>query len=376
MTDRRAPPDWDDIVAHGRQLGLAAVGLCRARPWTANRARLEHHRESGRGADMAFTLRRPARSADPTRTMRNASTLLVGALAYDDGAGAGCDSGELGATGHVAAYARSDHYGRLRALLSVLADRLRSEGHRALVLADDNAVLDKEAAWRAGVGWYGKNSLLLVPGLGSNVVLGSVVTDAPFDRTSAPVSDRCGPCRRCVAACPTDAIDDHGTVDSRRCLSWLLQAPGSFPVEHRVALGRRIYGCDDCQDVCPPNRRTALVRRQVAADRLEPDGAEPDRSRVDGGATGGRIEWIDLLALLELDDPALLEVVGRWYIAGRDPDVVRRNALVVLGNIAPDDPSITEAVQQGIDRTLRRYSAAGPLLAEHAHWALNRRRRR
>src|SRR6185295_8008395 len=103
--------------------------------------------------------------------------------------------------------------------------------------ADDNSLVDREAAYLAGLGWYGKNANLLLPGQGSWFVLGSVVTDAPLPVAAAPATDGCGGCRRCLDGCPTGAIVAPGVVDARRCLAWLEQRPGPFPVEFRAALG-------------------------------------------------------------------------------------------------------------------------------------------
>jgi epoxyqueuosine reductase len=252
-------------------------------------------------------------------------------------------------TARVARYATADHYGRLEAGLGAMADELRALGHRAVVVADDNALVDREAAWRAGIGWYGKNSLLLVPGRGSWFVLGSVVTDAVIDDIPQPVADGCAGCTRCIEGCPTDAIVAPGVVDARRCLAWLLQAPGTFPVEFRAALGDRIYGCDDCQEVCPPNRTVEL-----RANRTEP------WPREDEPGT-----HVDACELLDLDDDALLDRCARWYIPKRDAAVVRRNLLIVLGNSG-----------RGTDRRVRslldRYrSDPDPVLAEHARWAID-----
>jgi epoxyqueuosine reductase len=256
---------------------------------------------------------------------------------------AGIEGERPARTGRVARYAWEDHYAHLKDGLRAVADVLIAHGWRARVLADDNALVDRAAAHRAGIGWWGKNANLLLPDLGSWYVLGSVVTDAPLAPTRAPVADGCGTCRRCIDACPTGAITSAGVIDARRCLSWLLQAEGAFPSEHRVALGDRIYGCDECQDVCPANRR---------APTRPPSGDEQP--------------WADLVALLDPDDEVVLARAGRWYIPRRDVRYVRRNALVVLGNVGDgSDPAVIEV--------LERYLAhADPLLRGHAVWAARR----
>ena len=196
---------------------------------------------------------------------------------------------------------------------------------------------------RAGLGWIGRNTGLITPEAGGEVVLGSVVTDAVLPTTNRSVADGCGSCRVCEPACPTGALDD-GRLDARKCLAWLVQAPGDFPREHRQALGDRLYGCDECTVVCPPSR--------LASRRLGdlPHGERP-------GPT------VDVLEVLRLDDETLLERYGRWYLPGRDPNALRRNALVILGNTGDGSEGATAAV-------LERYLAdESQLLAGHAAWA-------
>ena len=333
----------DALTAVGRAAGLDAVGVAAAVPFERTRRDLEARKAQGLAADMAFTYRRPERSTDPGQALPGATSLVVGARSYADEAGVVAGLPGPRPTGRVARYARHDHYAALRDGLGAIAAHLRGEGWRTRVLVDDNALVDREAAVRAGLGWYGKSANVLLPGRGSWFVLGSVVTDAPLAPAEAPVADGCGSCTRCLDGCPTGAIVADGVVDARRCLAWLVQAPGTFPVEHREALGDRIYGCDDCQEVCPPNRR---------ADRLQGDDVD-----LDGTAT------VDLLDLLEADDATLLARHGRWYIAGRDPRYLRRNALLALGNTAdPDHP----AVRRAIDRVR---AGDDDLLREHATWA-------
>lgn len=333
-------PDTTTLRTAGTAAGLDVVEVATAEPFVEVRRTLERRKAEGLHGGMAFTYRQPAKSTDPEAALRSARALVVGARSYlvdlPEGAGGG-------AMGQIARYAWDDHYAYLKTGLKAMAVVLKEHGWRARVLADDNAMVDRAAAHRAGIGWWGKNANLLLPDLGSWYVLGSVVTDAPLAVSSQPLEDRCGACTRCLDGCPTGAITAPGVVDARRCLSWLLQAEGPFPTELRVALGGRIYGCDECQEVCPPNRRA------------------PARS-----PTGRERPTALLLALLDPDDAAVLELAGRWYIPKREVRYVRRNALVVLGNVGDGrDPLLTEV----LGRYLRH---PDPLLRGHAVWAARR----
>jgi epoxyqueuosine reductase len=335
----------DELLTVGRDGGLDAVGVAPAEPFTSTRRDLEARRAAGLHGGMSFTYRNPARATDPRVTVRGAQALVVGARAY----GADEPARPVAPSGRVARYAWADHYAGLRAGLRAVAVRLKADGWRAVVVADDNGLVDREAAYRAGLGWYGKNANLLLPGRGSWFVLGSVVTDAPLPATRAPVADGCGTCRRCLDGCPTAAIVAPGVVDARRCLAWLVQQPGSFPIEYRAALGDRIYGCDDCQEVCPPN---------VLAKRTGRSQARSDADLVEA--------WVPLVELLRASDAELLARHGRWYIADRDPRWLRRNALLALGNVADgSDPAVAAVLGAAI-------AGPDPMLREHAVWAADR----
>jgi len=332
-----------ELFQSGRGAGLDGVGVAPAEPFLATRQVLEQRKEAGLHAGMHFTYGDPARSTDPGRSIDGARSLVVGARSYRRG-----DPDPPAApAARVARYSWQDEYVPLRRALAVMAERLVAEGWRAVVLADDNALVDREAAYRAGLGWYGKNTNLLLPGRGSWFVLGSVVTDAPLAATQAPLEDGCGTCERCLPACPTGALVAPGVLDARRCLAWLLQAPGSFPVEYREALGGRIYGCDDCQEACPPNRVNDI--RHV-----------PPPPRCEDEA------WVDLVAVLDASDTELLDRFARWYVPRRQARYLRRNALVALGNVADGaDPEVARVLGACL-------TDADPLVREHAAWAAGR----
>jgi epoxyqueuosine reductase len=317
---------------------LDAIGVAGAHPFDDVRREIERRRDEGLHGGMQFTFRNPARSTDPTRILAGARSLVVGARRTPAARLAEVGAGRM----RIAAYARHDHYADLRASLQVVAERLRSDGWLAIVVADDNSLVDRAAAVRAGVGWWGRNANVLVPGRGSWFVLGSVVTDAPLT-PSTPLNDGCGTCRQCLDGCPTGAILDNGVIDARRCLAWLVQAPGPIPREFREALGGRLYGCDDCQEVCPVGRpeRTTDGREDLRAD----------------------VESSDVL---DATDDELLERFGRWYIAERDPRYLRRNALVALGNTGSGtDPNVVRRMRRALDDP-------DPLIRSHAVWAAGR----
>ena len=339
----------DAIAALADEHGIDRIGFCSADIFEDVRASLHERKAAGLSADMNFTYRNPDRATDVSQSLDGAKSIVVGARSYrrskpdtplSDVAGSEGQSGPGRAD--VAEYVWEPHYVELRVGLDAIAEHLRAEGWKARVLIDVNALVDRAAAYRAGIGWWGKNSNILVPGIGSKFVLGSVVTDAPLAYNDQPVEDQCGPCRGCFDACPTNAIVADGVIDSNRCLAWLVQSPGSFPLEHRRALGGRIYGCDDCQTSCPPN---------LVAERT-------DRGLVTTGVTS-----VEVAELLLLDDEALMERFGVWYIPRREARYLRRNALVVLGNVG-------NAQSPEVRRLVERYVASDDEIErEHALWA-------
>jgi epoxyqueuosine reductase len=342
----------DQVRDAGHAHGLHEVGCADVDAFPEVRRSLEQRRDAGHHAGMSFTFRNPRRSTEPSRLLRNARTLVVGARAYLEPR----PDRPTGPVASVARYAWRDHYAELRTGLDAMADVLRDHGHRAAVFADDNALVDRAAAHRAGIGWWGRNSNLLVPGAGSWFVLGSVVTDADLPVATEPVADGCRSCTRCLTACPTGAIVADGVIDARRCLAWLVQDTGVFPRQHRIALGDRVYGCDDCQDVCPPGRR---------------DVARADRGGSDGSAASHGTPpdaWVRVLELLDpsVPDDELLARFGRWYIPRRDPRHLRRNALVVLGNVGDGADPVQRATLAGWCRD------DDELLRAHAVWAAAR----
>ncbi len=330
----------DTLSNLARESGLDAFGAAPAAELLRARTCIDDRIERSLVNGMKFTFLRPERSTHPERLVEGARSVLVGArsYAYEDPIVIGDGS----VRARVARYAWRDHYGDLKESLSCVAARLRRDGHRATVFADDNSIVDREVAWLAGIGWFGKNANILVPGKGSMFVLGCIVTTADLPHAEV-AADGCGTCSRCIPACPTRAIVEPGVIDANRCLSWLLQKPGIFDPRFREALGDRIYGCDECQVVCPPTKKHGYAPA--------PKGVEPH---------------VDVLGLLSLSDTELDAACEGWYVHDRDVTWVRRNLLIVLGNVgSPRDGNVIE--------TLRRYlSHPVPELRAHAVWAAAR----
>jgi epoxyqueuosine reductase len=324
-----------ELAQVGEELGLDVVGAAPAGPYEETERHIREREGRGLFAGMRFTMAQPHVSCHPETLLPGARTVVSAALCYyAPGAEAGPGQGTL------SRYTWSDRYADLREKLGALGRRLGG-GYRVFV--DANQHVDREAAARAGLGFYGKNTLLITQRHGSWVVLGTLVTDVALE-PSAPLATDCGSCTLCIDACPTGALDEPGTLDANRCLSFWTQAPAAIPVEYREAIGASVYGCDICQDVCPWNR--GIEKRRAA--EAPPSGAEPTISLV---------EW------LEADGAALVERYDRLYVPRNDPRYLRRNALVAAGNVGG------EAERASVERYL---DDEDELLREHAAWALAR----
>jgi epoxyqueuosine reductase len=286
----------------GEELGLDVVGAARAEPYTGTEQDIRERRARGLFADMRFTMAQPEVSCHPETLVPNARTVVSAALCYY----ARAPEPQRG-EGRLPRYTWADGYAELRAKLEQLG---RALGGEFRVLVDANQHVDREGAARAGVGFYGKNTLLITKRFGSWVVLGTLVTDVEIE-PSPPLDLDCGSCRLCIDACPTGALDEPGTLDATRCLSYWTQSSRPIPDAMREPLEDRVYGCDICQDVCPWNRGVEK-RRSDAPVRGEPN--------------------VSLAEWLEADGAELRSRYDRLYVPHNDPRYLKRNALIALGN--------------------------------------------
>ena len=368
-----------------RALGFDAVGIAPAEP-PPHAGFLREWLARGHAGEMAWLARRAEEREDPRRVLPGARSIVAVAVVYDEPtrgdpaseARSEAQPSEAATQGprpagsprspvprseakpseatvcRIARYAGGADYhdvlgARLRSLanaIEALAPRTRTRSY-----VDTGPVLERPVAARAGLGWIGKNTLLIHPRLGSYLFLGVVLTDLAL-APDAPEPDHCGSCRACLDACPTGAFPEPYVLDASRCLSYTtIELRGAIPEPLREAQADWVFGCDVCQEACPWNARS---RRSV------PEDAAGLRAEL-----APRAAWraLALAALLDLDERA-------WGNAARGTALRRakwrgllRNALVAAGNSG--DATLVPA--------LRRHAEGGDaLLAEHARWALAR----
>ena len=290
-----------------------------------------------------FNPERVQRGTDPETLLPGARSIISLGWNYfpPDDPSASIDQGL------VARYARGRDYHRvmkrrMRRVVLELTERL-GERFAARWYVDDGPMLDRAAAARAGLGWFGKNGNILNPTYGSWLLLGQIITDLPLT-ADAPLAKTCGQCSRCMPACPTDAIVAPYVVDNRRCISYLtIENRGAIPVDLRAPMGNWVFGCDICQEVCPVNRKAKSTQ-------------DPNFGRTDLSA-------VDLVELLDMTDEQFRERFAGTPIMRAKRVGLQRNACIALGNAA--DPVSVPA----LTRALR---FAPPLVRRHAAWALGR----
>ena len=302
------------IKAQSYGLGFDLVGIAPlGRAETA--AAFDEWLARGYDGEMSYLARNAEKRRDSRLPVGGATTAIVVAMNY----------GGTEPSGPEARYARGDDYH------DVMLDRLtqlhrwiEQQVGRSVIgkpYVDTGPVLERDLARRAGLGWFGKNTMLINPRLGSFFFLGSLLVDLELEADVAFATDHCGTCRRCLDACPTGAIVEPHVLDATRCISYLtIEAKGAIPVELRQQVGELIYGCDICQEVCPWNEKFAVPMREPAF-----------RPRA---AIAGRNAKTLARELLEMSDEEFRiafkgSPMKRAKLAG-----LKRNAAVVLGNVA------------------------------------------
>ena len=351
MTDA-ATPDPAAIRARlalrARELGFAGIGVTGIE-LAADERHLEDWLAVDWHGEMGYMARHGARRSRPAQLLPGTLRVVSARMDYWPGEARGANEVLADPSlGYVSRYALGRDYHRLmRKALQQLADSLatlaRPHGHR--VYCDSAPVLEKALARNAGLGWIGKHTNLIARDAGSWFFLGEIYTDLelPIDE---PASAHCGSCTACIPACPTGAIVAPWKLDARRCISYLtIELHGSIPEELRPAIGNRIYGCDDCQLVCPWNRYARAA-------------ANPD-FKVRHGLDAARL--VDLFAWTSAEFDSRMRGSAIYRIGY---ERWLRNIAVALGN-APATPEVTNALSA-------RRDDPSELVREHVRWALAR----
>jgi epoxyqueuosine reductase len=357
------------LICFARALGFDSCRVAKCAPPLHASEFHDWLDESAHG-EMNYMARGEEKRSDPQKVLPGARSILVFALNYFQGVQAGVlatpkpreggspasnriAAGTVActpaATGRIARYAWGDDYHTvIRAKLDKIDNFLREFGGTQKCYVDTGPVLERDHAARAGVGWHGKSTMLIDQRLGTWFFLAEILTtlELPAD---PPARDRCGTCQRCVTACPTGAITAPHKLDARRCISYLtIELKGSIPLEFRLLIGDRIFGCDDCLDACPWNRFAKVSRESAFSAR---------KSTSD-------FRLRDYLKLTEAEfgnlfrNSPIKRVKRRGFL---------RNVCVALGNVG-DESDLPSLEQAAADTE--------PLIAEHARWAVDRIRQR
>lgn len=333
----------DGLKAEALRLGFDQVGIAPAVA-PPGYPRFVAWLEAGHAAGMAYMERQADARAHPEHVLEGVRSIVVVSFVY----GRNEPPPSSGTQGKVARYARGPDYHevlwrRLEELLEWLEHA--SPGVRGRAVADTAPLLERDFAQLAGLGWIGKNSMLINRQLGSFTVLGALLVDIELRADEPHDSNHCGTCTRCLDACPTEAFAGPYQLDSRRCISyWTIEHKGPIPDEFAGRLDGWLFGCDVCQDVCPWNRKA-------------PSGQEP--------ALEPNAEWSnpDLIALLAKDSAALAQSLKGTALRRTKRAGLLRNAALILG--ARREPAAVPIL-------IERLEDQDPIVRDSAAWALER----
>jgi epoxyqueuosine reductase len=340
----------DDIKAWGDELGFQQVGITDTQ-LEDHEAHLNDWLDKGYHGEMGFMAKHGTKRTRPAELEPGTIRVISVRMDYLPADMESVAVLKQPERAYVSRYALGRDYHKLmRKRLAALAKRIQAQvgpfGYRAFV--DSAPVMERALAQKAGLGWFGKNAMMLNPQAGSLFFLGELYTDLPLPVDAPFARDHCGSCNSCQTACPTGAIVADKVVDARKCISYLtIELHDAIPEQYRRAMGNRIYGCDDCQLFCPFTRFTQTTREADFAPRHDLDRAE-------------------LLTLFGWGEEEFLDKTAGSAIRRIGYERWLRNIAVALGN-APFSHAVEAAL-------MARRSYPSALVREHVAWALAEQR--
>lgn len=343
------------IQLWGQQQGFQQIGIADA-DLSTEKERLQAWLDKGYHGSMQWMDERSALRSDPATLVPGTLRVISARLNYLPEASDHIKILKSPDKAYISRYALGRDYHKLmRKRLAKIADKIAAycEQHSLVdalsqrAFVDSAPVLERPLAQKAGLGWVGKHTLLLHPKAGSWFFLGEILTNLPLPTNTEHHADRCGTCQACLQVCPTDAFPRPYELDARRCISYLtIEHPAAIPLEFREVMGNRIYGCDDCQAICPWNKYAQFSKE------------DDFRPRHD-------LEATDLLALFAWTEQEFLDKTAGSAIRRAGYERWLRNISVGLGNALPN-PEIIEALNMRLAATETEW------LREHYQWALAR----
>ncbi len=332
----------DELISYAQEIDIDEIKITHAEPLLETRKALLKMKKKGYLSK--FVNDDLERITTPRKVLPTAKSIIVCAISYAVDVKHINSSKDEGLRGRFSRFAWGNDYHqvlgeKLESLIRFLSNRIGDL--EAIKFVDTGPTVDRALARRAGVGWQGKNCSIISPKYGSWIFLGGIITNLKFDY-DAPLEERCGDCKKCIEACPTGALKESYTLDSRRCLGYITLSKGYISKDYRKKMGDRVWGCDTCQEVCPYNQEAKRGNHY----QFRPQNIEA---------------YPDLINLLNLTNEEYRDRFGSTAMNWRGKRPIKRNAAIALGNMKN---------REAIPYLIKALDEPSPIIRAHVIWAL------